>query len=392
MKHLISLTIVLIVMCHALYAQPGIDSIVRAVEQNNTTLLSLRKNAEAELLAFRTGIFLQNPEISYNHLWGSPAITGNRNDLSITQSFDFPTTYAYRNQIADLSGEKVATAYEKEKMAILLEARQKCIDLVYANALKVMYTKRLENARRIAKSFEARFQSGEINVLDYHKAQLNLLNMQQEAEKNERERGLLLASLTGMNGGKSVLLTDSVFVSQAVDTAFESFIANAQNNNPSLRLLAWDMAVSQKQEKLVSALSLPKFQAGYMSESVVGQQFQGLTVGMTLPLWENKNTLKHQRARTAAIRGSAADEQLRFYNELKALHSKAIKLQASIVDYKKNLALADNTVLLNKALEAGEISLVSYLFEQSFFIESQVRVLDSEKELQQVIAVLQQYQ
>jgi len=286
----------------------------------------------------------------------------------------------------------VIAAYEKEKMAILLEATQNCIDLVYANALKIMYTKRLENARQIAKSFEARFQSGEINVLDFHKARLNLLNMQQEAEKNERERGLLLATLTSLNGGKAVVLTDSVFVPQTVDTVFDTFIANARYNNPSLRLLAHDMDVSQKQEKLVSALSLPKFQAGYMSESVVGQQFKGLTVGMTLPLWENKNTLKYQRARTAAIKVSAADEQLRFYNELKALHGKAIKLQASIADYKKNLALADNSALLNKALEAGEISLISYLFEQSFYIESQLRVLDSEKELAQIIAVLQQYQ
>ncbi|MBU1010701.1 MAG: hypothetical protein KKD74_11240 [Bacteroidetes bacterium] len=66
MKHLFSLTIVVIFICHALTAQHGIDSIVSAVEQHNTTLLSLRKNAEAELLASRTGIFLQNPEISYN--------------------------------------------------------------------------------------------------------------------------------------------------------------------------------------------------------------------------------------------------------------------------------------------------------------------------------------
>ena len=36
-------------------------------------------------------------------------------------------------------------------------------------------------------------------------------------------------------------------------------------------------------------MTLPKFSAGYSLERTLGQKYQGISVGISIPLWENKN-------------------------------------------------------------------------------------------------------
>jgi hypothetical protein len=45
------------------------------------------------------------------------------------------------------------------------------------------------------------------------------------------------------------------------------------------------------EEKKPHALNLPKISAGYMSERVSTERFRGIT-GLSLPWWENKNTVR----------------------------------------------------------------------------------------------------
>ena len=57
--------------------------------------------------------------------------------------------------------------------------------------------------------------------------------------------------------------------------------------------------------KLSKSESLPKISAGYMSESVLSESFRGVTMGISLPLWENRNrtsaAILHSQAATAGI-------------------------------------------------------------------------------------------
>lgn len=77
-------------------------AVLQEIESNSTTLKALREQAEADKLASRTGIYLDNPEVEFNYLWGDPSVMGNRTDVSVKQSFDFPSAYAYKGKIAKL--------------------------------------------------------------------------------------------------------------------------------------------------------------------------------------------------------------------------------------------------------------------------------------------------
>jgi len=82
----------------SLSAQITVDSVLAAIEKNNTTLSAMRNKAEAEKFKNQTGIYLQNPEVGFDYLWGNSSDIGNKIDFSIKQSFDFPTASGYRRQ------------------------------------------------------------------------------------------------------------------------------------------------------------------------------------------------------------------------------------------------------------------------------------------------------
>jgi len=391
MSRYIRTVLILILLPFSLFSQNSIDSVVAQVEKNNTTLLALRKQLDAQKLENKTGIYLKNPEVEFNYLWGTPSAIGNRTDINVKQSFDFPTAYSYKNQISDLRNQQADLEFQRQRKDILLETRLICIDLVYANAKKAIYEKRMFHAQSIANSSKAKFEKGETNILEYNKAQLNLLNTSKEAEANEIERNALLAELVRLNGGLPISLNDSNLLTSILPADFDQWYKQVEQDNPVLAWLKQEIVISQKQEKLNSAMSLPKFYAGYMSEKVVGEQFQGITAGISIPLWENKNTVKQAQAQTLALQSMEVDNMLQFYNQLKIQYAKAISLQKSVADYRSALQAYDNSELLKKALDKGEIDLTDYILELSLYYSSVNSLLQLEREMNQAIAKLYVY-
>lgn len=373
------------------YSQDNIESILKEIEKNNTMLSALRSKAEAEKLGNKTGIYLQNPEVEFHYLWSNPSTIGNRTDFSIKQSFDFPTAYNYRNQISDLKNKQVELEYKKQLMELLLQTQNICLDLIHTNSLLSEYEKRLDHVQIVADSYKAKYNIGESNILEFNKSQLSLLNINNALENIKIRRAVLLSELVALNGGKPLDFNFKEFPLFELPEDFENWYIMAENNNPILVWLKQEIEVSNARVKHSKAMSLPKIGGGYMSEKIVGEQFQGLIVGLTIPLWENKNTVKYAKGNAIAYESIIADRKLQYYNHLKTMHAKAISLKKRLIDYRSNLLLFNSYKLLSKALENGQISLIEYNYELSVYYESIDSLLDLELELSKTVAELNQF-
>ena len=382
----------LILLGFDLFAQTTVDMILTEVEKNNTTLAAFRKSTDAEKIGNKTWLTPQNPEVEFNYLWGHPSVIGNRTDFAVKQSFDFPSTYSYKSQISDLKNNQAELEYQKQRNEILFQTRVACIKLTYRNALKAELGKHYNNALKVADAYKAKYNAGDIGILDYNKAQVNFLNVTKEQESNEIERKSLISELSVLNGGNPLNFTDSLFQIPSVPADFEQWYTLAEENNPLLQWFKQEIDIASKEVKLSSAMGLPKFYGGYMSEKVVGQQFQGVTMGVTIPLWENKNTVKYARAKSMAMQSFETDAKLQFYNNMKATHAKVIDMQRNVTDFRNKLALYSNNELLEKAFTKGEISLTEYMYELSLYYDSIYKLLEMEMDLQLANAELNRYQ
>ncbi len=391
MKHIIYL-ICFLTFSLSLTSQNSIENVLDQIEKNNTSLKALRSKIEAKKIGNKTGTYLQNPEVEFHYLWSNPTTIGNRTDITITQGFDFPTAYKHRNNVSDLRNLQVDVEYKKQLREVLLQARYVCLELIYSNAVHNELIMRKEHASEIAKSYGRKFESGESNILEYNKVKLALLNITNRLSTIEIEIEALRSTLSGYNGGLKVDFDQSEFLVMVLPEDFDIWYAQAEKNNPVLNWIKQEIEVNRAQEQYAKAMSLPKIEAGYMSEAIVGEKFQGVIVGLSIPLWENKNTVKYIKGNTLAYENLEADSKLQFYNRLLTLHNKAIKLQKSVENYRNQMELLNNSSLLKKALDSGEISLIEYIYEFSIYYESIDNLLKMEMELSKTVAELNQYQ
>lgn len=386
MNRIIGLILVLI-LPFGLLAQ-SIESILLEIEGNNTTLRAYINLNEAQKLENKTGIYLENPEVGFDYLWGTPSLIGERKDFSVTQSFDFPTAYGIKKNIANAKNKQSDLEFELQRKSILYKAKIICNELIYLNALNDVLIKRAKHAEDIAKAYNQKFELGEINILDNNKAQFNMLNVQKELESNETEREVLLAELAALNGGTPITFEQSTFTSVNLPLNFSTWYSDYESKNIVLQQADNEVGITEKQVKLTKALSLPKFSGGYMSESIVGESFKGIAVGMSIPLWENKNTVKLATAQQQVALELANDKKIQTYNQLKGQYEKAISLQKMLASYREALLSVNSSGLLKKALDAGEISLIEYMLELTLYYDTTDKFLSIENELNQLAAGL----
>ncbi|MDR1055534.1 MAG: TolC family protein [Prevotellaceae bacterium] len=385
---IIIISILAILVNIPLFAQNNINTVLTLIEENNTTLKSLRESAEAQKLENKTGITLSNPEVGFNYLWGNPNDIGNRTDFSVMQTFDIPTVTRMKSKLANGRNDLVEWQYKSDRMNVLLEAKQYCIELIYYNALKKELGIRLQHAEIIAAGYKERMDKGDANILEYNKVKLNLFTIQGEISRIEVERNTLLSQLKRLNRGIDISLEDSQYNQPEFPLNFDEWYVQAEEKNPVLAYVKQEIEISKRQVSLSKAMGLPTFSAGYMSEKVVGQHYQGISLGISIPLWENKNRVKQAKAAVRAAESRETDTKQQFYGQLRIFYNRALGLKTTADNYRKSLVNVNSTDLLKKALDAGEISLLDYILEMGLYYDTVNQTLEAERDYQKAFAEL----
>lgn len=386
-----SIIILSLFLATAMQAQVNYRAVLEEIERNNTILAANRSEAEAEKIGNKTGIYLESPEVEFHYLWGSGEEGGTRTDISATQSFDFPTAYYHKKKVSDGQNKQVDINYRINRKDILLEAEKVCIELTHQNRLLAELTKQLSHSRQIAQAYQSSYDRGDVNIIELNKAKINLISAEKSYSSAVMDRDFYLAELTRLNGGKPINFAVEEYPAVLLPSSFEQWYESNKANNLSLMYMEQEIALSKSNERLQRSMNLPKLSAGYMSEKGPFEQYQGLMVGMSIPLWENKNTVKQIKAQTQANIVSRANEDIRYFNETKALFEKSVQLARILDMYNQTLPDTKTVDLLKMAMDAGEISLIDYLQELEIFYDSMLTILETERDLHITYADLLQW-
>lgn len=369
-------------------AQTNVDSVLSSVSVNNKTILANEQFWEAEKLQFKVGLSPYNPKVDYDYLNGSPATAGNQTEFAVTQSFDFPTAYGKKkqlsnNQIAKAEFQLIATRQE-----VLLRAKNTAIELIYRNKLQKELMIRKQNTEKWLSDFQTRLDKGDGNILDVNKAKLQLIQINSEYQENISATNQLNQKLTELNGGIAITLADAAYPQQSDVPSFTELESEIEAANPVRKYLEQEINVGKSQVVLSRAMSLPRMEAGYRYQSILGQTFQGLHLGMTIPLWENKNTVK---VRQASLVSNELDLQVHkneHYHEILGLYEKYTNLKITLDEYKTLFGSLNNTALLEKSLTLGQISSIEYFLETGYYYDALRNYLKTEKDYHQTISEL----
>ena len=189
----------------------------------------------------------------------------------------------------------------------------------------------------------------------------------------------LRIALREMTGGVAMEITDTLFplpVPIIADSLLEAY-----RLSPYAQYYDKELQAKEARKKLAVSNHLPKLSAGYYSEAVPSEAFRGFRLGLTLPLWENANTVKKAKSEVAFAQAEIdryafhqEREVLQKLNKLESFRKRARKLEEA-------LGAVNSLSLLASSLENGEISLSEYYYTSDFYFRNQVQLLGYQREL-----------
>ena len=385
-------------------------SLLSTIESNNTTLIALRNEAEARKLDNRTGITLADPEVGLKRMWKGAEETGKLTEFTVSQSFDLATVTGQRSRVARQQNTLIDEEYRIARMEILLEAQLALIDFAYYNALMAELDRRLVHAHRVVEVEKARFDNGDTDVLSYNNVLLSLSALEAEKARVVMESDVLMAQLTALNGGKplSELDINSVEVASLgsadehqpdgnsqcsiLDSQldFASWYAVAEPYLPQLAQVRQLHEVRRSELALAKTEHLPSLSAAYINERhTIGTRSQGVAVGMSLPLWSNKNRVRSARTALEAAEAQQADTELRLRSEYAQEYARVKGLHHTATLYRRAFNEANNTELLERAMDEGFISVLEYLQGIELYYDYLDRSLAAERDYRRAAAELE---
>lgn len=373
-------------------AQSAIDSVLSSIEKNNKTIQANAQFWEYKKLEYRTGLTPNNPTVEYDYMIGSPSNAGNQTDFVVNQSFDFPTAYSKKKQ---LSNEQIAQSefhLLSTRQNVLLEAKYVCIELVYRNKFQTELMKRKTNTEKWFVAFQKKLEKGEGNILDVNKAKLQLIEIKAVFQDNLSIINQLNQKLTELNGGIVINFTDTVYLEVATIPNFVTMETEIESMDPNRKLLEQEKVIGQKQLELTKAMSLPKLETGYHYQAILGQRFSGIHLGLSIPLWENKNKVQAQEANLTFADLNLQEHRNEHYYHIQQSYEKQQNLNLTLKEYESLFDNLNTVELLDKSLTLGEISTIEYFMEMSYYYEALKNYLETEKEYHQTIAELYKYQ
>ena len=373
-------------------AQNSIDQVLKSIETNNKSLQANTKMTDAQKLEAQTGKFLANPSVEWEQMWGNRNNPGSEYTLTVKQSLDFPTTYSNKNKLANLKANTIGFQSAAYRQQLLLNAKQTCIEIIYLRKQKSLLDERLANAETMFALYKKRFESGDANQLELNKIQLELLNAQNQNRLNKAALTAAEEQLRNFNGGNPITFDATDYPTGEELINFDQLQAAFMEADPNLKSLTGDQEIANREVKLSRSLTLPKFDVGYKRNAASDHvASNGFMVGVSIPLFENKNTVKKAKAQAEFATASLEDNRLNLKTNLQQLYQQAEALQISRADYAKVLEQQRNIELLNKALNAGQLSVIDYFTELTTIYDSHQSYLDVEKEYHSILAQLYQY-
>lgn len=377
------------ILCAQSVIKSGWESWMAQIAQNNTTLKALHRQMQASVLANGSNLCLSDSEAEVAYLVGTPKGVPNRTNVSLTQSLDWDVLLGRRRALAKANNQVAYNDYRRAVQQVLTEADEQFTSLVYYNKLCGELSQRQTLAEEIERLYQQKFERGDINQLEVNKVRLNASVCRADWARANNERQQILANLQRLNGGQTVAFTDTVYplagkaLPPLVD--FQSALVG------SLAVQTAQAAVAQSEAeiKVAKAEGLPALTVGFQGEYIKQNNYSGLSLGFSVPIWGNsRKKIRKAEAELAANRLTVDDVIYQERAQVAKLYVSAQQLQQAANALQKDMQLMNNDQLLRRSLELGQISLLDYLLELSFYYTARTSQLEAERDAQLAVSAL----
>ncbi len=368
-----------------------VDEILNTIANNNLSLQASNEECKSMIYNIKSYNNLSDPEVGFEYHSGSN-IEGNKYGISVTQNIDWPGLYISRAKANKFRMSAAEAKLISDRLNILHEAKQLCMQIINLNRKVENQTLVHNNISQLYEEYEKGFQYGEISILDINKLKVELLNTKRELDQLIAQRNADIEKLYGLNGktvidGVSLL---TVYPNQSLESK-ETYLGQVVTLDPEVQCIEYNKEATRKDVSSAKMGWLPNLSVGYRYTNELGSKFNGVAVGVSVPIFSNRNKVNATKSELLTSEYNQQSIIALKESQIKAYFEHIVTLQSQINSYKKVLDDNNNQLMLKKALDGGQITLLNYLLELRYFLEAKQTLLDLEYEYNSTLTSLNKY-
>jgi len=251
---------------------------------------------------------------------------------------------------------------------------------------------RKNDAEKLVSLVQKGFESGEFSKPVFDKAQIYSIGIQTDWQKTLSEIEVQKQILWQLAGDKT---TEGIVFEYPVHwelPPLDSLLANLSEQNPDLRMAKLSIQKSEVVKTNQRMNSLPSFEAGYRSESILNQQLKGFHAGMAIPLWQNRNMLRYARLNIETSKANFSQQESELTANLSAVYFEAKALKDSYEQMKQIIDEEQVSESSLELLQSGQISFSQYYIDVDFIWESQYEFFQNENAYFRLLSLLKTFE
>lgn len=357
--------------------------------KNNQSIQASELEVKMQTQLQKTAFELPKTELSGT--FGQINSQAQDKNFGISQSFNPFQISAKRSLLKEYSNTS-ATKLGVAKQEITYSIRQSWNTLLFYEKQNAVLEKQNAVMQKFVKSANLKFQTGETNALEKTIALAKQQELEQKIKQNKTQIAIEKSKL------KAILDLKTEFI--ATDTSFVPYPAMAKvdssmvKQNPIVQLADQQVKIAKANHKVEKSALSPDFSIGYFLQSITGiqdvsgtptyynstPQFQGVVVGLSVPIFAGSSIARAKSAKTNIEREQKNADYInqQFKSHLEQ-QSEQLVTYASLIDYYKNTAMPNANLIIKNATKGyqnGDISYVEYV--QSLETASQIQLNYSE--------------
>lgn len=376
----------------SLGAQTPFSSAVDRIVAYSPKVRASVQSARSGRLELQMSNRLADPELEGGYQWGQAGV-GDKWEVSVTQNFDWPGIYGARSRAIGYQSDALQALAAATESDVRVEAANSLIDYVWASRKAELAEAVLSQMQTLETSYEKAFNHGEATILDVNKTRLTRI----DASRNHVAALSYLAAVRASVHTLAPELDVDSLLATVTDFPVQRMYSLSQyqdaevRNNPQLRSLALSADAASANVSVARRSVIPGFRIGYSHVCELGDHFNGVSFGFNLPVFSTRHKVAAAQAAANAADLELWQGQSAVIARTGSLYAQAQALADEIGSYGSVATDPRPVKLLRQALDGGEINLLTYLQEVSYFNEAAMNYLDLQKEYHTILVTLNRY-
>ncbi len=367
-------------------AQSSLSSVLASVEANNVELRALRGETEAAMAEARAESSLPDPEVSFGYLWYG------RKDVSVSQALDWALLTGRRRAAITAQDSLSNATYAVGRQDILRQTRVAFADVVYGNQLVNLLSVRLDAARRMEQVMRLRLAAGDARQTEVGDAALARARATALLTRAQSSLDAALAELKSLNGGVEIAVNDTLYSDDApLPADFTSWFSAIMPQIKELDVARSECRLACAQSSALRAQNIPQLSVGYMGEFTPDDHYEGVTIGLSIPIWSAGKRAKQARATIKAAQDRTTATLQLMRSRLESAHAQALMLGRIAAEQREALELNDNRALNLRALEDGLLTMAQAITSDDLYYSAAIESIEAEHDYQRALAQLMVY-